>query len=449
MTTNLYKKYLACGGRVAIDTRLVQEGGIFVAVGQRDEKGRHRGNLWARKAVEELGAAYAVINDADLYASLSDDKRYILVEDGEAALQELAQMHRRTLNIPIIAIGGSNGKTTLKELLAAVLRRKYNIFATEGNLNNHLGVPLTLLQLRQTHQLAIVEIGANHLEETAFLAQLAEPNFGIVTNCGKDHLGEYGSFENVVRGNAELYDYLAANNAAAFVCTDDPLLMDISNTVKTRHFYGSQTNVAATVTNAPLLGVDLHIEEEKYTLQTQLFGAFWRDAVVAAAAIGLYFGVDNQDIVSAMADYVPASLRSQQIVWRDTPALLDCYNANPSSVAAFLEAVAADTTSARKIVVLGEMLELGIYAQEEHILLINQLAQLAEKQADFELFVLVGRTFAGLDLAADLAAKVRRFEQADAAKHYLQGLVIAPQSRIYAKGSRSNRLESIFDLGQH
>jgi UDP-N-acetylmuramoyl-tripeptide--D-alanyl-D-alanine ligase len=449
MTTNLYKKYLACDGRIAIATKLVQAGGIFVAVGQRDDKGRHRGNLWARKAVEELGAAYAIINDSDLYASLGGDERYILVEDGETTLQNLAQIHRRALNIPIIAIGGSNGKTTLKELLAGVLNRKYSVFATEGNLNNHLGVPLTLLRLRSTHQIAIVEIGANHLDETAFLAQLAEPNFGVVTNCGKDHLGEYGSFENVVRGNAELYDYLAANEATAFVCTDDPILLDISNRVKNRIFYGSQTPISASVTNSPLLGVDLTIEAEKYGLQTHLFGAFWRDAVVAAAAIGRYFLIDNEDIVSAIGGYVPASLRSQQIIWRDTPTLLDCYNANPSSVSAFLQAVADDKTAAQKIVVLGEMLELGIYEQEEHILLINQLSELAQAGANFESFLLVGRAFGGLDLPHNLATKVRRFEQASEAKTYMQNLLISPQSRIYAKGSRSNRLESIFDLGQH
>jgi UDP-N-acetylmuramoyl-tripeptide--D-alanyl-D-alanine ligase len=361
----------------------------------------------------------------------------------------LAQIHRRALNIPIIAIGGSNGKTTLKELLAGVLNRKYSVFATEGNLNNHLGVPLTLLRLRSTHQIAIVEIGANHLDETAFLAQLAEPNFGVVTNCGKDHLGEYGSFENVVRGNAELYDYLAANEATAFVCTDDPILLDISNRVKNRIFYGSQTPISASVTNSPLLGVDLTIEAEKYGLQTHLFGAFWRDAVVAAAAIGRYFLIDNEDIVSAIGGYVPASLRSQQIIWRDTPTLLDCYNANPSSVSAFLQAVADDKTAAQKIVVLGEMLELGIYEQEEHILLINQLSELAQAGANFESFLLVGRAFGGLDLPHNLATKVRRFEQASEAKTYMQNLLISPQSRIYAKGSRSNRLESIFDLGQH
>lgn len=440
MIANLYQIYKNCHQAIAIDTRQVKKGSLFFALGQEDENGIHKGNLYAETAINEYGAAYAVINDPKLKAKHAADERYILVVNGLKTLQELAIYHRQQLNIPLIAIAGSNGKTTLKELLFRVLSKKYETFATQGNLNNHIGVPLSILSLQDKHQIAIIEIGANHLEETAFLSEIAQPNYGIVTNCGKDHLGEYGSFENVVKANAELYDYLSKESAIAFVCTDDALLLNISNHVEHRHFYGSYTNVFAEITATPFLAVNLHINNRLFPVQTQLFGAFWRDAIVAAAHIGHHFDISNSDIVEAISTYTPQSLRSQKIIWKEKSVLLDCYNANPSSVEAFLQAAQSDKSIDHKVFIMGEMLELGPFEAEEHQLIINQL----QKDQAFNKILLVGQAFSKINIPNNDI--FHTFPNAEAAALWLNENPILCDSKIYVKGSRGNKLESIFNL---
>lgn len=427
----IYQQY----PNICIDTRQIVPNSIFVAIGQKDANGIHRGNQFAKQAIQQ-GAAYCIINDANLKAEMLGSEQFILVDDCEQTLQTLAQYHRRQLNIPIIAIAGSNGKTTTKELIYNVLATEYHTFATRGNLNNHLGVPLSLLQLTRSHQIAILEIGANHLNETAFLCELVEPNFGLVTNCGKDHLGEYGSFENVVRSNAELYDYLAQAGGTAFVCTDDALLWEISAHVGKRSAYGSGTATAATIEKTPFLGIQLSINQVTKAVQTQLFGRFWRDTVVAAAHIGAYFNVPVQQITQAIANYTPASLRSQQLTWQNNRVLLDCYNANPSSMEVFVAEIQA-CTQANKILILGEMLELGAYSQTEHAQLIASL-----DWAQLEAVVLVGHEFE--HIALPTVPQLHHFPSYQEAKTWIWAQQWQHKN-IYVKGSRGNRLEKIVE----
>lgn len=450
MIKQIYETYLSCGQIVVIDTKKITKGAMFVAVGRPDARGVARGNQWARAAVEDWGAGAAIISDSDLYEIVRGDARFIFVEDSEKALQALAAYHRAQWKIQskgaLIAIGGSNGKTTTKELICSVLSAKYKVFATLGNLNNHLGVPLSLLALRAEHQVAIIEIGANHLGETAHLAVLAAPDFVLLTNCGKDHVGEYGSFENVVKGNAELYDYAAEHKRAAFVSTDDALILQLSQHIENRHFYGSGQAVSATVAAAPLLALDLRINAEPQAVQTKLFGRFWRDTVVAAAAIGHYFNVDNQQIITAIQNYTPAALRSQQLIWRGYNIWLDCYNANPSSVAAFLEAVADDKIHDFQALILGEMLELGAYEAAEHL---EVLAHLAAARPELQSIFLVGAAFQNLLLSTALAHRCHRFLTAAQVAAHLAANPLPTHAQIYVKGSRGNRLESIFGLASH
>jgi len=275
--TRLYELYKA-HPHVFIDTRKAVEGGIFFAIGQKDEQGKHRGNDFAWQALEEYGAACAVVNDAALVEKHGNDERFFLVKDCEIALQALAQHHRQQLRIPIVAIAGSNGKTTTKELLQTALSKKYNTFATIGNLNNHLGVPLSLLQINEEHELALLEIGANHLGETRQLARWIKPTHGIVTNCGKDHLGEYGSFENVVTANKELYDVLDELKSLAFVNAKDSLLMEMSAALRSRSYYGKKKHDAwATIVEAPELKIRLFLNQKGHVIPTKLFGSFWLD----------------------------------------------------------------------------------------------------------------------------------------------------------------------------
>jgi UDP-N-acetylmuramoyl-tripeptide--D-alanyl-D-alanine ligase len=450
MIKQIYESYLACGQIVVIDTKKITKGAMFVAVGRLDARGCARGNQWARAAVEQFGAGAAIISDRDLWEKVKADPRFIFVEDSEKTLQELAAFHRQQWKKEskgvLIAIGGSNGKTTTKELIYSVLSKKYNVFATLGNLNNHLGVPLSLLSLRAAHQVAIIEIGANHLGETAHLAALAAPDFGLLTNCGKDHVGEYGSFENVIIGNAELYDYIAKHKRVGFVSTDDALLLQLSQNIENRYFYGTGQPVGATVAAAPLLALDLSINADAQTVQTKLFGRFWRDTVVAAAAIGCYFGVDNQAIIAAIENYTPAALRSQQLIWQGYHVWLDCYNANPSSVAAFLEAVEDDKKHDFQALILGEMLELGAYEAAEHV---EILAHLAAARPQLRAIFLVGAAFQNLDLPTGLAHRCHLFLTAAAVAGYLAENPLPQNTQIYVKGSRGNQLETIFGIALH
>ena len=432
---NTLYQYYQQHPQVFIDTRKAVQAGIFVAVGQKDERGCHRGNQFAQQALASGQAAYVLINDPALKEKHATDDRYILVEDGEKVLQELARAHLTHLNCPIIAIAGSNGKTTFKELLHKILADKYHIFSTQGNLNNHLGVPLSVLSLTQEHQLAILELGANHLGETRFLAELVQATYGIVTNCGKDHLGEYGSVENIVKANKELYDVLAEQSKTAFVHQDNAQLMQMSESVTKRVLYGKEGRVRVTTLETPFLKVKLQIEAAHWEIQSHLFGGFWLETLQGVAAIGHYFGVSGAAIKTAIESYKPAALRSEQVEWQGHKVLLDCYNANPSSMQVFLQAIQESNLQGNKVLVLGEMGELGAYSAEEHQTL---LAQIDWQQ--YQAVYVYGKAFSVIPLPQE--TQLHHFLEKAGLQNALQNL--AKSSAIFVKGSRSNRLESLF-----
>jgi UDP-N-acetylmuramoyl-tripeptide--D-alanyl-D-alanine ligase len=434
---SLYQLYISYP-HISIDNRKVIKDSIFFAVGRKDERGVHRGCQFAEAALE-AGAAAVVVNDALLLEQHKGDQRWVFVDDCEFALQQLGRYHREMLEIPVIAIAGSNGKTTTKELVHAVLSTKYVCFSTPGNLNNHLGVPLSLLQIGKHFELAVLEVGANHLDETAFLCRLVQPTYGLVTNCGKDHLGEYGSFENVIKANKELYDYFEENGGLVFVNGRDNILCETSKAVEQRILYGDDSNsVRAEITGSPLLELDLFINDESAIVKTALFGDFWRDAVLAAAQIGHQFGIDIHDVAAAISAYRPAALRSQMLEWMGNTLLLDCYNANPSSMEVFIRA-AQQSPEMPKLLVLGEMLELGDYSDEEHqFLLDNQI-----DYARFEKVIIIGNEFTKVNLPG--VENLQHFNDRNEAQLCLKNNILDNKKYyIYVKGSRGNRLEEMF-----
>lgn len=421
--------------RVFIDNRLPIKDGLFIAVGQKDERGCHRGNRFATAALENGQAAYVLINDAELKAKHAEDERYVLVEDGVETLQALSGYHLLHWEGSVLAIAGSNGKTTFKELLHCTLAQRYRVFSTRGNLNNHLGVPLSVLSLTAEHELAILELGANHLGETRFLAELLQPAYGVVTNCGKDHLGEYGSVENIERANKELYDVLAENGGQAFVHSDNPTLMRLAAEVERQLLYGSNQAVQAEVLKAPFLVLKLWLEGGTVEVSTQLFGAFWAETLLGVAAVGQYFGVPPSAIQAALEGYQPAALRSEQRQWRGNRLLLDCYNANPSSMSVFLEAIQSGKIMGEKVLILGEMAELGAYALAEHQALVAAI-----EYNQYRAVWLVGPSF----LEVDLPQTVQHYSTTAALKQVLLAQAYK-DCTIFVKGSRSNRLEQLFE----
>ena len=434
----IYNNYLKYP-HISIDSRKIIENCFFVAIGRKNEKGVHRGCEFAELAMDS-GAAVVMFNDPELKAKHDKDDRWILVEDCEMILQQLGRYHREQLNIPVIAIAGSNGKTTTKEILQAVLSQKYSTFATPGNLNNQLGVPLSLLQIGKHHEIAIIEVGANHLEETSFLCKLVQPTYGLVTNCGKDHLGEYGSYENIIKANKELYDYFEENGGLVFVNERDDILVESSKKVEQRIFYGDDNNsIRSEILNSPLLEIRLWINDHSADIKTFLFGDFWKDTLMAAAQIGYQFGLNLDQIKDAMESYKPAALRSQITKWYHSDLILDCYNANPSSMEVFVKAVQQSPESP-KILILGEMLELGEYSEEEHQYLIDQVIMIEK----FEKVILVGNEFFKIKLPSN--KRLLHFEKNAFAKDFINQYYKDTSAFIYVKGSRGNKLEEIFDI---
>lgn len=323
------------------------------------------GNRYAADALEK-GAAYAVVDDPSV--AVSD--RYIVVDDVLTTLQRLATYHRRVLGIPILAITGTNGKTTTKELVARVLAKRYNVAVTRGNLNNHIGVPLTLLSMKKGTEFGVVEMGAGARGEIEFLCNITLPDFGIITNVGRAHLEGFGGEEGVRQGKGELFDYLAAHHGIAFYCKEDPVLSDMAEE------------------RTKLLAKGYSVQGGA-TLKTALAGDYNRFNVAAAVAIGDHFGVTPKEIVAAIEGYVPDNHRSQRVETERNTLILDCYNANPSSMKAAIENFARERSSKEKVAILGDMLELGEYAADEHRKVVGLLAENGIKKV-----MLVGDNFA-------------------------------------------------------
>ena len=353
-TKNLYKKYLSAG-KVSTDTRKITPGAIFFAL--RGEK--WNANEFAVNAINN-GASYAVIDEAK-YAK---NDQYIVVDDVLLALQQLARYHRNQLTIPVIGLTGSNGKTTTKELLNAVLSKKFNTFATQGNLNNHIGVPLSILSIDNSVEVAVIEMGANHVGEIAQLCSFANPTHGFITNIGKAHIGTFGSFDNIIRGKSELYMHLIEREGIVFINSQDYILSNMAKRFKTPLLYPAKGDYF----HCEFIEADPFVKfrtEEGLEIQTQIIGKYNFENIAAALCVGKYFGVDAAQACQAVADYLPANMRSQ-IIQKDTNTIiLDAYNANPSSMVVAIESF-AEMRANRKVLILGDMFELEEEAETEH-----------------------------------------------------------------------------------
>jgi len=355
---SLYEKYINIRG-VATDTRKIDPGVLFIALTGKN----FNGNRFAQEALEK-GARFAVVDDPT-YAT---DERYFVVDNTLRTLQELATYHRRQLKIPFIGIGGSNGKTTTKELIHAVLKQRYRTYATKGNLNNFIGVPLTLLSIEKDIEMAIIEMGADRIGEMEELLRICEPTHGLITNIGKEHLETFGGLEGVMQGEGELYDYLSESQGVAFINSREALLQEVEVSKK-RHF--SETirfPAPGEYLTCELLESSPYVvyqHENGQRVETQLTGAYNFENIVAALCVGKYFGVPAEQANAAVRNYQPENNRSQIIRKGSNTVLLDAYNANPSSMqAAILNFRSLKAT--KKAVILGDMLELGEYAADEH-----------------------------------------------------------------------------------
>ena len=386
----LYQHFQKCA-TVTTDSRHCPINSLFFAL----KGASFDGNKFAAKALED-GCAYAVVDDPAYV--VADDPRYLLVDDCLTSLQDLAHYHRKELAIPVIAITGTNGKTTTKELVATVLSSSFEILATEGNLNNHIGVPLTLLKLTNEHQIAIIEMGANHPGEIAALARIADPDYGIVTNVGKAHLEGFGSFEGVIKTKNELFDYLRKKEGSiAFVNHDDSLVYEMAHNLECI-YYGKGpklfVNGHSSTTSSYLTLVWSSDKYDEYNrVFTNLIGDYNLPNVLAALAVGLYFGVDSIEASKAIANYVPKNNRSQLLKTEANTLIVDAYNANPSSMAAALDNFNKMQADA-KILILGEMRELGEQSHAEHQRVVNTIGE-----CSFDEVLLVGKEFAAVDHA--------------------------------------------------
>lgn len=351
--------------KICTDTRDIVKGSMFFAL-----KGESfNGNKFAEDAINK-GCAWAIIDEPKYKTS----DKHILVNDTLETLQELATYHRNQLNIPVIGITGTNGKTTTKELIHKVLSKKYKTHATKGNLNNHIGVPLTLLDTPKDTEIAIIEMGANHSGEIAILAKIANPNYGIITNIGRAHLEGFGSFEGIKKTKKELYDHIYNSNGLLFINNDDELLMSISEDIK-KYSYGTTIEADSKgkfLQASPFMVMELHSKKGILYVRSKLIGKYNFENAMAAACIGRYFNIDDLDIKEALESYVPSNNRSQLMKTDNNILIIDAYNANPTSMAAsvnnFSEIKAKD-----KSLILGDMLELGEVSETEHEKIINLL----------------------------------------------------------------------------
>ena len=407
---------------VSTDTRNLPAGCVFFAL----HGANFDGNKFALQALEQ-GASLAVIDDPEVYSQLSTlNSQLFLVEDTLLALQDLARAWRRELGLPIIGITGTNGKTTTKELLATVLSTKYNLHYTQGNLNNQIGVPLTLLQITRAHELAIVEMGASHPGDIKELVDIAEPNYGLITNVGRAHLEGFGSFEGVQNTKQELYDYLVAHNGTIFRNTDNPYLATM---------YQNALQAAGDLQRSDLQdqGSDLQRSDLHYTTGvmpdgTRLIGAYNAENVSAALCVGEYFGIDREQGLEAIRQYVPTNNRSQSMQTVHNHLIVDAYNANPTSMQAAINAFQGDTY------ILGAMRELGEYSHLEHQNLVNMLA---ERKAD--LVYLVGEEY------RQTTSPYPIFDRVEELRAYLEQHPLRDR-KILLKGSRSTKMETLLDI---
>ena len=425
MIEQLYQHYLKSTG-VSTDTRSVKDGNIWIAL-----KGPNfDANKFADLALEK-GAMVVVIDDP----AFAKDERYFVVEDGLTALQQLGNHHRKQLDIPFIGITGSNGKTTTKELMRDVLAKKYKVHATKGNLNNHIGVPLTLLQIDETIEIAIIEMGASKVGDIAELCGIADPTHGLITNIGKAHLEGFGGVEGVIRGKSELYYHLILRDGAVFVNSQSEVLSNIAKRrMKSPFYYPAKGDYL----HAELLESQPSIKlrtEEGSEVTTHLTGAYNFENICAALCVGKYFEVDANLALDAVASYNPDNNRSQVLEKGTNTILLDAYNANPSSMSASLKHFSGKEAK-YKVAILGDMFELGEDAPKEHEAIGKLTAEL-----DLDEVHLCGKL---MEFGKLGNSKAHYWSDKEALKAYLESHAIN-NAAIMIKGSRGMRLETLLE----
>lgn len=436
--TEIHKIFLASSG-ICTDSRKIKKNSVFIAL-----KGENfNGNLFAANAIKK-GCLCAIVDEKEYCTS----KKIILVNNCLTTLQELALFHRKKNNIPVIAITGTNGKTTTKELITRVLGKKYQIHANKGNLNNHIGVPLTLLSITKKTEICIVEMGANHIGEINHLCQIAQPTLGLITNIGHAHIEGFGSLEGVIKAKKELFDFLIENDGILFVNKDNIHVRELVPG-KCDFSYGiSKDNSIFGIINSidPFLSIswgtnikqNINNTTNKKAIRninTQLVGSYNFENVLSAICIGKYYMICDKDIKDSIEGYIPENNRSQLFVSKRNTILLDAYNANPSSMKAALENF-SDMKAAHKVIILGDMLELGKTSIEEHLKIVKYLSD-----KKFQKIYLVGSIFSGLDLPK----KISSFKSTTELKKHLGNNTI-DSSTILLKASRRIGLEDLVSL---
>ena len=415
---------------ICTDSRNVLANQLFIAL----SGDRFNGNLYAEEALKK-GCSYAIVDDPGTVKN----EKYIVVDNCLKCLQDLAKFHRQTLRIPVIAITGSNGKTTTKELANSILNKKYKVHSTQGNLNNHIGVPLTLLSMKEP-EMAIIEMGANHEGEIRKLCEIADPDFGIITNIGKAHLEGFGSFEGIIKAKSELYRYLHDKEAIVFINGENSILTELTDELKLEkisYFSGEKLQCDGYVINSnEYLEIGVHFTSgNNWKTQTNLSGKYNLENILAAAAIGKYFGIEEKDIIDAIHDYIPDNNRSQIIKTDNNTVILDAYNANPTSMKEALENLAI-MTAENKMIILGDMRELGKYSQDEHFKILNML-----KDMNFDKVFLVGPEFKQCqkDFNFDFFTKTEELTK-QLSKIIIKGHL------VLLKASRTIQLEKVVEL---
>ena len=425
MVEQVYNAFLGCDQKVTTDTRNIAKNDLFFAL-----KGPNfNGNKFAEKALE-LGAKYAVIDEKEYFI----EGKTFLVENVLETLQNLARHHREKINIPVVAITGTNGKTTTKELLGAVLTSQYNILITKGNLNNHIGVPLTLLQLNKEHEIAVIEMGASKIGDIKELVEIALPNYGIITNIGKAHLEGFGDVETIKRTKFELYDFIIKNKGGVVINNEDELLTSYIPKEIDKFTYGfSKADVTGKVVKqTPTLEMELTMEENAPKMvKTNLLGAYNQNNILAAACVGKIFKVSKENIERSIAHYSPTNNRSQLVKTSKNTVIADCYNANPTST---MESLISfnQIESSQKLVILGDMLELGASSEVEHQAIVDYLESKSLKA------ILVGKCYqktkSGFTTFKDTLQLIPYLKQ--------DGL---ENSLVLLKGSRGIKLEMLLE----
>lgn len=420
----LYSRFLASTG-ISTDTRKIAPGSMFFAL-----KGdKFNANEFAQQALDK-GASCVVVDEEQYQVN----EQCVFVADTLTTLQQLARHHRSKLTIPVIGLTGSNGKTTSKELVNAVLSAKYRTYATKGNLNNHIGVPLTLLAIDQSVEIAVVEMGANHLGEIALLCSIANPTHGFITNIGKAHIGTFGGYENIIRAKSELYQHLITHNGVVFINSQNEILANMAKRFKDPLFYPSMGDYY----RCTLLGADPFIRiqaENGEEVQTNLVGTYNFENIAAALCIGKYFEVDATKANEAVRQYEPGNMRSQLVKKGGNTIILDAYNANPSSMKAAIENMAAMNVAV-KALILGDMFELEGEAESEH----RNVGKLLKTHA-FDRVLLCGKL---MKSAQEEYPDAKLFETKDALVEELKSHPLK-DATVLVKASRGIGLETVVE----